>query len=382
MIRNLIARAKGGINEATPAVGSGSGETKAQQAKIKSKAQRGEKAAALLADDSALSSFTAEQFEALYKNFTRFGTSRSGFLAVKEVGPFLRALGDFPRTRELLDLAALIDADGQSMFMDFPEVCLLVSMRSKHRYNDEQVIEAFVRFDPDRTGSIRCSVFRGALQHLAGLTDDELDDVCKEAVALSRGEANRRRDLELAKRQAKEEAKLARARRKKELEEAKRREELKAAGAIGGEVALGSDGRPPAEGGSFLILGVAPSDASGEDAVERMFSSADGDGDGAAGTYPLSPMSASSGMASPMSPPAQVVLPSGFTVGPAPVAPLPPFEDGVSKAMTEFDDGGTKKSRKERKAAAQGVGGTGAAAAEEADPLIYYEVVVRTMFSY
>lgn len=360
MIRTLISRAKGGADAQDA-----SSPTKAAQAKIKSKAQRSEKASTLLAEDSTLASLSAEQFEMLYHAFVRFGTTRPGFLAVKELGPFLRSLGDFPRTRELLDLAEAID---NSTFLDFPEVCLLVSMRSKHRYDADQVIEAFQRFDSDKTGAVSLSTFRSALQHLAGLVDEELDDICKEAVALSRGEANRRRDLELSRKQAKEEARAAaaarKARKKKEAEEAEKR-----------AAALASDA-PPQEGGSFLVLGILPSDASKEDTVAKMFA---GEGEGGWPSSPMSPVS-------PVSPPADVHMPDGFH---------PTANHLSSSIATEAEEIAAKGRKEQKSRGGRGGGGAGGGASSgagrrggggeepaEADPQVYYEVVVRTMFSY
>jgi len=61
-----------------------------------------------------------------------------------------------------------------------------VSLRSQHKHSEEEVLDAFRLFDPEGTGTVPVSVFRDAMQHLAGLGDAELDSMIEEAVAISR----------------------------------------------------------------------------------------------------------------------------------------------------------------------------------------------------
>ena len=76
---------------------------------------------------------------------------------------------------------------------------MLVAIRSQHKHNPEEVLEAFRIFDPEGTGAIRVDVFRGAMEHLAGFTAAELDDLIAEAREISRAEAARRRELSAAR---------------------------------------------------------------------------------------------------------------------------------------------------------------------------------------
>ena len=54
---------------------------------------------------------------------------QTGFITAKELGPLLRSLGDTPRTTELQELIALVDADGNAV-IDFQEFLVLVAIRS------------------------------------------------------------------------------------------------------------------------------------------------------------------------------------------------------------------------------------------------------------
>jgi len=167
-----------------------------QTAELKRKGQRGLRATVLLdTHKELLESMTPEQFEALHEKFLEYGVSRPGFLTVKELGPLLRAVGDNPRTHELIDLISWVE----NPVLDFEELAVLLAIRAQHRHSPEEVIDAFRLFDPERSGAVPVSVFREAMQHLAGITDAELDDLVQEALAISRQEANRRRDLEAAR---------------------------------------------------------------------------------------------------------------------------------------------------------------------------------------
>jgi Ca2+-binding EF-hand superfamily protein len=183
-----------------------------QTAELKRKGQRGLRATVLLdTHKELLESMTPEQFEALHEKFLEYGVSRPGFLTVKELGPLLRAVGDNPRTHELIDLISWVE----NPVLDFEELAVLLAIRAQHRHSPEEVIDAFRLFDPERSGAVPVSVFREAMQHLAGITDAELDDLVQEALAISRQEANRRRDLEAARaakvaaRQARRRARMA-----------------------------------------------------------------------------------------------------------------------------------------------------------------------------
>jgi hypothetical protein len=139
----------------------------------------------------------------------------------------------------------------------------------QHKHSEEEVLDAFRLFDPEGTGTVPVSVFRDAMQHLAGLGDAELDTMIEEAVAISRQEAARRAELDAA-RAAKRQAKRAdrRAGRDSSPRPAAAAPPPAAGGAGGGEavavavaaggagaIASGGAGRPAARA---FRLGIGP----------------------------------------------------------------------------------------------------------------------------
>lgn len=176
-------------------VGSKVRTREAAAAATKKKGQRSMTAAALIESHrELLESLSPQQYEALQAAFVKHGKTQAGFITAKELGPLLKAIGDNPRPMELQTLIAAVDADGNQV-IDFQEFLVLVAIRSQHKHVEEDVLEAFRLFDPEGTGAVPASLFRGAMSHLAGMSDDELDSLMAEARAISRQEEVRRLEL-------------------------------------------------------------------------------------------------------------------------------------------------------------------------------------------
>jgi hypothetical protein len=138
----------------------------------------------------------------------------------------LKSIGDDVRPSELKDLISCVDADGNAL-IDYAEFLVLVSIRSAHKYSADEIVDAFRVFDPDGTGMVRVSVFREAFSHLsggagpAGVTSPsgsggsgpsgssnvkgvedkgwDVEELIREALAISRDEAARRKELQEAR---------------------------------------------------------------------------------------------------------------------------------------------------------------------------------------
>merc|ERR1712071_695493 len=82
------------------------------------------------------------------------------------------------------------DADGNGT-IDFPEFLSLMSRKMKDTDTEEELVEAFKVFDRDGNGFISAAELRHVMTNLGEkLTDEEVDEVIREADISSEGQVN------------------------------------------------------------------------------------------------------------------------------------------------------------------------------------------------
>mmetsp|Transcript_143392 Transcript_143392/g.458375 ORF Transcript_143392/g.458375 Transcript_143392/m.458375 type:complete len:955 (-) Transcript_143392:222-3086(-) len=118
------------------------------------------------------------------------GGARDGILCIQKLGTVMRSLGQNPTPAELQDMINEVDADGDGT-IDFPEFLSLMSRKMKDTDSEEEILDAFKVFDRSGNGMISAADLRHVMSNLGEkLTDQELDEMIKEADVDGNGEMN------------------------------------------------------------------------------------------------------------------------------------------------------------------------------------------------
>ncbi|XP_042378638.1 calmodulin-2/4-like isoform X1 [Zingiber officinale] len=114
----------------------------------------------------------------------------AGCVTTKEIGTVMRSLGQNPTEAELQEMINEVDADGSGT-IDFPEFLNLMARKLNGTDSDEELKEAFRVFDKDQNGFISSAELRIVMSNLGEkLTDDEIDDMIREADVDGDGQIN------------------------------------------------------------------------------------------------------------------------------------------------------------------------------------------------
>lgn len=128
------------------------------------------------------------QIERLHEVFNHFDTDGSGSIDKEELGRVFEAMGQKLQQEDLDALMRSADDDGSGE-MDFEEFLMLMcsNFGVNHAF-DQDLLEAFHKFDPLRTNVISCADLSLLIRELVGgnLSTDEIDEVVE--VAHSRGD--------------------------------------------------------------------------------------------------------------------------------------------------------------------------------------------------
>ena len=102
----------------------------------------------------------------------------------------MRSLGQNPTEAELQDMVKEVDVDGSGT-IEFSEFLNLMARKMRDSDSEEQLKEAFRVFDKDQNGFISAFELRNVLTNLGEkLTDDEVDEMIREADADGDGQIN------------------------------------------------------------------------------------------------------------------------------------------------------------------------------------------------
>jgi calmodulin len=133
---------------------------------------------------------TEQQIAEFKEAFNLFDKDGDGAISVKELGTVMRALGNNPTESELQDIINELDQN-QDNTIDFPEFMNIMAKRGKEGDTEEELIEAFKVFDKDGNGFISAAELRHVMTNLGEkLTDDEVDEMIKEADTDGDGQIN------------------------------------------------------------------------------------------------------------------------------------------------------------------------------------------------
>lgn len=126
------------------------------------------------------------QIDQLREVFRHFDADGSGSIDVNELGAVFQAMGQTLSQEELESLMKQADDDGSGE-MEFEEFLLLMcsNFGSPHSF-DNELLEAFHKYDPLKTGVVSCEHLGLLVRELVGhqLSEEELREVVDVAASL------------------------------------------------------------------------------------------------------------------------------------------------------------------------------------------------------
>nr|XP_048706118.1 calmodulin-like protein 3 [Caretta caretta] len=133
---------------------------------------------------------TEGQIAEFKEAFSLFDKDGDGSITTSELGTVMRSLGQNPTEAELQDMISELDADGSGT-VDFPEFLSMMARKMRDTDSEEEIREAFRVFDRDKNGYISAAELRHVMTNLGEkLTDEEVDEMIKEADSNSDGQVN------------------------------------------------------------------------------------------------------------------------------------------------------------------------------------------------
>merc|ERR1719456_1925913 len=100
----------------------------------------------------------------------------------------MRSLGRKPTKEELKSMIAECDDDGSGK-IEFPEFLKLMASKLQDSDSIEEMREAFMVFDRDKSGSVTASELKHVMNNLGEqVTDEEVEEMIREADADQDGE--------------------------------------------------------------------------------------------------------------------------------------------------------------------------------------------------
>ncbi|CAM2098704.1 calmodulin, striated muscle [Caretta caretta] len=131
-----------------------------------------------------------EQIAEFKEAFSLFDKDGDGSITTGELGTVMRSLGQNPTEAKLQDMVGELDTDGSGT-VDFPEFLSLMARKMRDMDSEEEIREAFRVFDEDGIGYISAAELRHVMTNLGEkLTDEEVDEMIKEADADGNGQVN------------------------------------------------------------------------------------------------------------------------------------------------------------------------------------------------
>lgn len=131
-----------------------------------------------------------EQIAEFKEAFSLFDKDGDGSITTSELGNVMQSLGQNPTEAELQDMIGELDTDGSGT-VDFPEFLSLMARKMRDMDSEEEIREAFRVFDEDGIGYISAAELRHVMTNLGEkLTDEEVDEMIKEADSNSDGQVN------------------------------------------------------------------------------------------------------------------------------------------------------------------------------------------------
>ncbi|XP_060577956.1 calmodulin-beta-like [Ruditapes philippinarum] len=137
-----------------------------------------------------MADFTESQTAEFKEAFRLFDKDGDGKITTKELGTVMKSLGHNPTEAELQDMINEVDADGNGT-VDFSEFLTMIEKTMKEADIDQKILDAFREFDKDGNGFISAAELRQVMTNLGEkLTDEEVDEIMKEADTDGDGQIN------------------------------------------------------------------------------------------------------------------------------------------------------------------------------------------------
>ncbi|KXJ22231.1 Calmodulin [Exaiptasia diaphana] len=132
-------------------------------------------------EDEKESNITEENIREFTKAFNDFDVNGDGLLSAAELGTIMRSVGHNPTPKELQDMIASADLDGNG-FIDLPEFIKMMSKKNEEDSTEQHLRDAFSLFDKDENGLISGDELKFVLDGMGcNITDDSIEDMIKEA---------------------------------------------------------------------------------------------------------------------------------------------------------------------------------------------------------
>nr|XP_022334736.1 calcium-binding protein LPS1-alpha-like [Crassostrea virginica] len=120
---------------------------------------------------------TEEQINDIKEAFLVFDKDGDGTVSTEELGEVMRSMGQNPTEKELLDMIAEVDVDGNGD-VEFDEFLQMMAKQMQCTDSPDELMEAFQVFDEAKTGYISVAEFRSVMTTLGErLTDDDVDEM-------------------------------------------------------------------------------------------------------------------------------------------------------------------------------------------------------------
>jgi len=140
--------------------------------------------------DDPIEKITEEQRNIFRQKFDSFDEKRDGQIATSDLGNVLRACGQIPTEGWLNERVKAADPEEKG-FVDWEGFQRILNQCMMDGNPDEDLLEAFRRFDKAHTGIIANSQLREIMLTMGDvLTEEELDEMLRDADPLERGEVN------------------------------------------------------------------------------------------------------------------------------------------------------------------------------------------------
>jgi len=134
------------------------------------------------------SSLTEDQIEEFKEAFALFDKDGDGTISVDELGIVMRSLGRNLSKEDLMVMIAEVDEDGSGE-IEFPEFLRLIVSKMQNTDSVDEMREAFLVFDRDKSGSVSASELKHVMNNLGEqVTDEEVEEMIKAADADGDGE--------------------------------------------------------------------------------------------------------------------------------------------------------------------------------------------------
>merc|ERR1719469_214603 len=141
-----------------------------------------------MADNPFEVNLTEDQIEEFREAFALFDKDGDGTITADELNIVMRSLGRKPTMEELRAMIAEVDDDGNES-IEFPEFLKLMASKLQDTDSVEEMREAFLVFDRDKSGSVSASELKHVMNNLGEqVTNEEVEEMIREADADGDGE--------------------------------------------------------------------------------------------------------------------------------------------------------------------------------------------------